>query len=241
VNLVTNAVHALAGLPPERARRITVETQADGGNARIVVRDTGDGVPEEFVPNLFTPFFTTKPAGQGTGLGLSLSYGLVQAHGGTLTYAAAPGGGAEFTVTLPRGELQAPAAREPSPRVLVVGDDAPAQRVLGALFAPDGFAVDAARTGDQALALAAARDYALVIADASVSVSAGEPFVRALLRADAKWEGRLITIGGRSEADGRYRVSRPFDLRRIRGMADRMLEAPGVSSPPPGPAAKDRG
>ena len=241
VNLVTNAVHALAGLPPERARRITVETQADGGNARIVVRDTGDGVPEEFVPNLFTPFFTTKPAGQGTGLGLSLSYGLVQAHGGTLTYAAAPGGGAEFTVTLPRGELQAPPTREPSRRVLVVGDDAPAQRVLGALFAPDGFAVDAARTGDQALALAAARDYALVIADASVPVSAGEPFVRALLRADAKWEGRLITIGGRSEADGRYRVSRPFDLRRIRGMADRMLEAPGVSSPPPGPAATDRG
>ncbi len=241
VNLVTNAVHALAGLPPERARRITVETHADGGTARIVVRDTGDGVPEEYVPNLFTPFFTTKPAGQGTGLGLSLSYGLVQAHGGTLTYAATADGGAEFTVTLPRGELQAPAAREPGRRVLVVGDDAPAHRVLGALFAPDGFAVDAARTGDQALALAAARDYALVIADASVPVSAGEPFVRALLRTDPKWEERLITIGGRSEADGRYRVSRPFDLRRIRGMADRMLEAPGVSSPPPGPGATDRG
>jgi two-component system NtrC family sensor kinase len=240
VNLVTNAVHALAGLPPGRPRAITVETHRDEAHARFVVRDSGDGVPEELVPNLFTPFFTTKPAGQGTGLGLSLSYGLVQAHGGTLAYAPAPGGGAEFAVTLPRA-VDTPVERGPSRSVLVVGDDAPAQRVLGALFAPDGFAVDAARTGDQALALAAARDYALVIADATVIAPAGEPFVRALLRSDPKWESRLITIGGRSELDGRHRVSRPFDLRRLRALADRLMaEETGVSTPPPEPAATDR-
>ena len=241
VNLVTNAVHALAELPSGRPRAITVETHRDAAHARFVVRDSGDGVPEELVPNLFTPFFTTKPAGQGTGLGLSLSYGLVQAHGGSLTYAPAPGGGAEFAVTLPRAAMDAPVERGPSRSVLVVGDDAPAQRVLGALFAPDGFAVDAARTGDQALALAAARDYALVIADATVIAPTGEPFVRALLRLDPKWEGRLITIGGRSEQDGRHRVSRPFDLRRLRALADRLMaEATGVSTPPPEPAATDR-
>jgi two-component system NtrC family sensor kinase len=241
VNLVTNAVQALAGLPAGRRRAITLETACDGDHARVVVRDTGDGVPAEHVPNLFTPFFTTKPAGQGTGLGLSLSYGLVQAHAGTLTYAPAPGGGAEFTVTLPRAMVPAPAQRGPSRSVLLVGDDAQAQRVLGALFAPDGLAVDTARTGDQALALAGRRDYALVVADAGIAVSAGEPFVRALLRADAKWEGRLITIGGRSAADGPHRVSRPFDLRRLRALADRLMaDAAGVSTPPREPAATDR-
>ncbi len=241
VNLVTNAVHALAGLPAGRPRAITIETHCDEAHSRLVVSDSGEGVPDELVPNLFTPFFTTKPAGQGTGLGLSLSYGLVQAHGGTLTYAPAPGGGAAFTVALPRAAVPVSAERGPNRSVLVVGDDPSVQRVLGALFAPDGFSVDAARTGDQALALAAARDYALVIADATVALSAGEPFVRALLRTDAKWEGRLITIGGRSEADGRHRVSRPFDLRRLRALADRMMDAgAGVSSPPRAPAATDR-
>ena len=56
------------------------------------VRDTGPGVPPHLIPHLFTPFFTTKSPGQGTGLGLSLSYGLVKAHGGELVYEAPAGG-----------------------------------------------------------------------------------------------------------------------------------------------------
>ena len=78
------------------------------GEAVLRVRDTGPGVPKHLAPYLFTPFFTTKAPGEGTGLGLSLSYGLVKAHGGALTYEPAPEGGAEFRVTLPLFESEAP-------------------------------------------------------------------------------------------------------------------------------------
>ena len=85
------------------------------GNAVLRVRDTGPGVPSHLAPYLFTPFFTTKAPGEGTGLGLSLSYGLVKAHGGGLTYEPAPEGGAEFRVTLPLFEAGGSPRRRTGP------------------------------------------------------------------------------------------------------------------------------
>src|SRR3954464_242778 len=101
LNLITNAVQAVAGLEPDRPRAIMLSTARANGEAVLRVRDTGPGVPKHLAPYLFTPFFTTKGPGEGTGLGLSLSYGLVKAHGGALTYEPAAEGGAEFRVTLP--------------------------------------------------------------------------------------------------------------------------------------------
>ena len=101
LNLVTNAVQAVSEQSNGPPRQIVVETDSSTDQVTLRVRDTGPGVPADLVPYLFTPFFTTKNAGHGTGLGLSLSYGLVEAHGGRLAYAARPDG-AEFIVTLPR-------------------------------------------------------------------------------------------------------------------------------------------
>ena len=101
LNLVNNAVHAVSQLEPGRPRRIRLETRLRSGTAILRVCDSGPGVPPHLVNYLFTPFFTTKAPGEGTGLGLSLSYGLVKAHGGVLTYEAPPEGGAEFRITLP--------------------------------------------------------------------------------------------------------------------------------------------
>ena len=98
LNLVTNAVQAVSTLAPGRPRRISVATSRTDGEAILRVRDTGPGVPAHFVSHLFTPFFTTKGPGEGTGLGLSLSYGLVKSHGGELSYEQPPEGGAEFRV-----------------------------------------------------------------------------------------------------------------------------------------------
>ena len=89
LNLLTNATHAISRLHPDAARRITVETLRDGTQAVLRVRDTGPGVPQQLVSQLFTPFFTTKDPGEGTGLGLSISYGIVESHGGRLSYAPA--------------------------------------------------------------------------------------------------------------------------------------------------------
>ncbi len=95
LNLVKNAAEA-AG--PGGQVGIRLARRADGG-AEVAVTDSGPGLGEAALAQLFEPFFTTKPTG--TGLGLAVSLGIVQAHGGTLEAGAAPGGGARFTVTLP--------------------------------------------------------------------------------------------------------------------------------------------
>ena len=68
---------------------------------RIAVRDNGHGIPAEKIKEIFNPFFTTKPVGQGTGLGLSVSYGIIQEHGGSIEVDSEVGVGTTFTITLP--------------------------------------------------------------------------------------------------------------------------------------------
>ncbi|HLS47044.1 MAG TPA: ATP-binding protein [Gemmatimonadales bacterium] len=237
LNLLTNSVHALAELPEGRTRRIVIETARVEERIVLAVRDTGDGVPQEYVSSLFTPFFTTKPAGQGTGLGLSLSYGLVQAHEGTLVYEEAPGGGAEFTLELPAAEPagELPPLEHRSRRVLVVDDDPGTHRMLSALFAPDGYNVESARTAAEALSMIAAIDYDLVIADGSLATPSGAPLLQALESAEGGWSERLILIGGARNAA--RRVNKPFDLRLVRSLADEVLGRRVVSNRRPSPGA----
>ncbi len=144
LNLVTNAVQAVSGLEPGRPRRITLLTARAERMAILEVRDTGPGVPPQLASYLFTPFFTTKAPGEGTGLGLSLSYGLVKSHGGVLSYEPGPRGGAEFRITLPFYDAPAEVATAPqrapaaagsdARRILLVHADPAAHRVVNALF-----------------------------------------------------------------------------------------------------------
>ncbi|OGK89137.1 MAG: hypothetical protein A2X52_04180 [Candidatus Rokubacteria bacterium GWC2_70_16] len=97
LNLVTNARDALAG-----GGEIVIETSAVPGRpgaVRLVVRDTGPGIPPETIPRIFDPFFTTKT--NGTGLGLSISHGIVRDHGGTLDVESQPGKGTTFIMIFP--------------------------------------------------------------------------------------------------------------------------------------------
>ena len=71
------------------------------GVVEIKVKDNGNGIPQKVLDKIFQPFFTTKPAGQGTGLGLSLSYDIVKAHGGELKVETKEGEGSEFIIQLP--------------------------------------------------------------------------------------------------------------------------------------------
>ncbi|MEZ5288016.1 MAG: ATP-binding protein [Vicinamibacterales bacterium] len=100
LNFLINAEQAVAELPEAR-RRIRIRT-ADGRNtARLEVEDYGDGVQPEDEAKLFQPFFTTKPVGEGTGLGLSVSYGIITSHGGEIGYRRSHHGGAVFYFELP--------------------------------------------------------------------------------------------------------------------------------------------
>ncbi len=102
MNLLVNAAQAIAGQGV-----ITIRTGVEAGMAWVAIGDTGGGIAPENLGRIFEPFFTTKPIGTGTGLGLSLSYGIVTRHGGRLEVASMPGVGSTFTVRLP---LTGPAA-----------------------------------------------------------------------------------------------------------------------------------
>jgi two-component system, NtrC family, sensor kinase len=81
--------------------RVTVSTKKLGDRIEISVKDNGSGIPDAIKEKIFQPFFTTKPTGQGTGLGLSLSYDIVKAHGGALRVETKEGAGSEFSIILP--------------------------------------------------------------------------------------------------------------------------------------------
>jgi two-component system NtrC family sensor kinase len=106
MNIVINGAHAISG---ERGR-ITIRTGCDDTDVWIEIADTGTGIPKEIQSRIFDPFFTTKPIGSGTGLGLSLSYGIIQKHGGQIDVQSAPGSGSTFRITLPIRRVVPPAA-----------------------------------------------------------------------------------------------------------------------------------
>jgi len=105
LNLLKNSADAIG-----EAGVITIVTRRHDGRFTVAIKDTGRGLTPDELEQVFMPFFTTKPAGEGTGLGLSVSYGIVEGLGGTMTAAGAPGRGAEFTVTLPVDDRAAAAA-----------------------------------------------------------------------------------------------------------------------------------
>ncbi len=98
INLLMNAIHAVAP-----AGTITLTTRLNESASRVAVEvaDTGHGIEEQNLSRIFDPFFTTKPTGEGTGLGLSVSYGIIKGHGGHIAVKSKHGHGAAFTLSLP--------------------------------------------------------------------------------------------------------------------------------------------
>jgi len=104
LNLITNAFYAatekqksgIEGFEPT----VSVSTKKQGDKIELEVKDNGNGIPQDVLAKIFQPFFTTKPAGQGTGLGLSLSYDIIKAHGGELKVETTSGKGTTFIIQL---------------------------------------------------------------------------------------------------------------------------------------------
>ena len=251
LNLANNAVHALSQLEEGRPRRLRLETRLLSGTAVLRVCDSGPGVPPHLVSYLFTPFFTTKAPGEGTGLGLSLSYGLVKAHGGELIYEAPPEGGAEFRISLPayRAPESQPTAeperREVRPslrRILVVDDDPAVHRMVSALFTAQGAVVEAVRSGPQGIRMLRERDFDLVVVDAMAAVDPTRLFVQAVAAERPELCGRLVVgVAGNGELHeaaleaGARGARKPFNLRELNAVAQEIF----ASSPPRSPAATE--
>jgi signal transduction histidine kinase len=105
LNLITNAFYAVTEKkklnPNEYEPTVSINTKKAGNQVLISVKDNGNGIPKKVLDKIFQPFFTTKPTGQGTGLGLSLSYDIVKAHGGELKVKTKENEGTEFIIIIP--------------------------------------------------------------------------------------------------------------------------------------------
>jgi two-component system sensor kinase FixL len=100
LNLILNAFSAMSGAGPDDARRLLVRTTSiDESNVLVEVRDTGTGIAAEKLGSIFEPFVTSKP--EGLGLGLSICRSIIERHGGTISAANNPDGGATFSIALP--------------------------------------------------------------------------------------------------------------------------------------------
>ncbi len=206
LNLLLNAEQALGGV--DTGGRIAFRTRVGsaGRTVRAEVEDNGPGIPSDVLPRVFEPFFTTKEVGSGTGLGLSVSYGIVEEHGGRLSVDSHPGT-TVFVLELPVGRPADTHAPPPPPSApsaaigqgraaLVVEDEPGVVDLVVTLLRGTGWRVDVAPGGRAALERMRDRHYHLVVSDIRMPDGGGEDFYRRALSADPSLARRFVFITG---------------------------------------------
>ena len=142
LNLIINAQQSLQDRSLPRRIRVTSCFDSLAEVVCITVADNGPGIPAHLRARVFEPYFTTKPTGIGLGVGLAVSLGIVEAHGGTLTVNCPTEGGAAFTITLPVGDVDATGAETLRPSsasasrcaILIVDDEAEIRETLAEIL-----------------------------------------------------------------------------------------------------------
>ncbi len=195
MNLLSNAHHALKekrerGAEAGWSGMVRVSAAVTGRELRITVADNGPGIPAAVRSRVFEPFFTTKEAGRGTGLGLSVSFGIITAMGGRLEVAEAGEGGACFVISLPLdADARPTAAPPPSPlplppaadaHIMVVEDDVTAGETLARYLRELGYRITVCSSGSQAWERFAPDPADVVITDLRMPSGGGEQLVEKL-------------------------------------------------------------
>ena len=257
INLLTNAQQALRAAPG--AREVTCTTQYDPVQRRITlaVVDTGPGIPPTLQGRIFEPFFTTKPPGVGTGLGLPLCRGIVEAHGGTLEVTSALGSGATFQITLPVGAVPAllpapPGAAEGHAvrgrTILVVDDERSLATGLARLLSRDGHTVDTVANGRLALAKLDEHAYDCILCDVRMPELDGPSLYRLLERQQPHLCQCFLFLTGDTlepatqaflEQSGAPCLTKPFTSAEARRAIRRILH-PGHPAAPASAPPTDR-
>jgi len=219
LNLVVNAQQAMDG--QERERKICITTTRGPRGARIILDDTGPGVPEHLRDRIFDPFFTSKAPGEGVGLGLSLVQHIVAAHSGDVQVATAPSGGARFIVDLPltwatgaRDEDVKRASTKTSGaplHILLVDDEDVLRTSVHAILSLDGHIVDEAANARQAIeqinrAFSSGNGYDVIVSDLRMPGLGGEHLLAALRERGDGLDKRVIFITGDNASSGATRL-----------------------------------
>ena len=205
LNLLLNAEQAM--LEGKTGGRIVLNTTVsrDGRMVHAEVIDDGPGIPHDALPHVFEPFFSTKPVGSGTGLGLSVSYGIVEEHGGHLVVESRPGR-TIFRLELPVAQSMAAQRAAPagSPMIvtgegriaLVVEDEASVLDLIVTILSQTGWRVDVATGGREGLERVRQQRYHLIVSDIRMPDGDGETFYKAATHDDPALGQRFIFITG---------------------------------------------
>lgn len=234
MNLIINAQQALQEQAPPR--RIVLASRFDG-NADVVtisVADNGPGIPEALRTRIFEPYFTTKPTGMGTGVGLSVSHAIVEQHGGRLTVDCPAEGGTRFTIDLPcetsdaadadrtRTMLRGPAGSA----VLVVDDEPEIRQMLSTILDDAGHQVVTAASAREALQRMDGAHFDVILADMRMPEFDGRALFREIERRWPERTRRVVFVTGDTLSPtlrnfaaecGRPVIEKPFlpgDVRR---------------------------
>jgi len=234
LNLITNAQQAMAQISGTRKLIVRAHRSDDGPHVVVELIDSGPGVPAELAGRIFDPYFTTKPIGEGTGVGLAVSLGIVQAHGGTLSLSTTTNAGAHFIVSLPvapqtadvaqRGDTAGEASPPEGLCVLVVDDEAGIADWLRDTLEAAGHGVAVAHDGVQALRFLDDQSFDIVLTDLKMPQMDGPTLVREILVRHPQLAGHVVAMTGDSLSHGAREFVRehalpllhkPFDPRDL--------------------------
>jgi PAS domain S-box-containing protein len=225
LNLILNAHQAMRG---RGQGHLTFTTAAQHGRVLLTVADTGPGISADNLPRIFDPFFSTKPVGEGTGLGLAVSLGIILDLGGNMWAESSPGCGARFCVELPEAifaaidaqpqmivgqdEEPAPApesdiapASTPNPapgvRVLIVEDELAVRDVIECALEAEGFLVQTAPDGQDAATMLGSTDFDAVLCDLRTPRMDGIRLYRHVAERNPAQAARFIIVTGDAASD----------------------------------------
>jgi two-component system NtrC family sensor kinase len=243
LNIVNNAHQAMTEAGAGGV--LTVRSELTAGNAiRVSFTDTGPGIPSDVLDQVFDPFFTTKEVGVGTGLGLSVSHGIVQEHGGRIWAESQLGRGATFFVELPVRswieDLALPSAEygtERIPpagkRIMVVDDDRSTVELVVRALTDSGYRVDGVTSARLALDRLRWVRYDLMICDIRMPEISGVEWESEVRAMDPELLGRMVFITGDllspstqgflDRWQGRH-INKPFDVDELRALVRDALE-----------------
>jgi PAS domain S-box-containing protein len=266
LNLLINAEQALLEARGKGQMQIRTSSVASGGGyrLRLELADDGPGVAPEIASRIFDPFFTTKPAGVGTGLGLSIVYGIIQQHGGEVTFESERGHGAKFMIELPVVPIVAPqtagdfpsaaetAPASPPARILIVEDEPTVAQLLVDILVEEGHQAEAAADSQDGLTRLSRKNYDLVICDLRMPRLDGRAFYEALVRTGSPAQRRILFITGDTiarntqqflESTGMPHLAKPFLVEEVKLAVRRLLTAhaePSLAQPSLCPVAGAR-
>ncbi|MCH7838038.1 MAG: response regulator [Chloroflexi bacterium] len=237
-NIIINAEQAMMSEEGRGTLKVRSWRQQDA--IRLSLQDDGPGIDDETLRRIFDPFFTTKQAGEGTGLGLTISYGIIDEHGGRIWAESRPGHGTAFIIELPivQGSERPRAAPEEElstatgGSILVVDDEESIQRLLGSILEMDGHQVDTARNGIEALERIGRGHYDVLITDIKMPDMDGRALYQRLLELDNDLAQRTVFITGDTVSPDTRDfldqvrnpcLAKPFRIRQVRETISQIL------------------